>query len=371
MLKLLLDHDYDRPVPAVDRSQFSNHGRVIGASFAPDGARPGSGALLFGAPGSAVRVAWRPSWARLNALLVEAWIRVEPKGVRHNVVEGDGSFALFVDDDGSLVGSIFGYVDGAGSPAWNTVSSGTHSPDGVPQRVPASQWCKLTFQHDGLTRARLFIDERLVGARGDYRSGVIGVASAGVVIGNWTLAEQYAFSGAIDRVRVWCRDELAPLDQLAARPISPAARDRWDEIWACLAASLDPERRRELGVIRRAWEDLVRRFVRAVHAAGTVDHDELRRIIDTYRTNWWANTIDDPSQGDAMVALLGLIDRLLGPAWVQDAQDLARDVVRVFGGEACIDPKRIAACDPQIVSFLADTAARLSDPSCTTPKGRP
>ena len=363
MLKLLLDHDYDRPVPAVDRSQFCHHGRVIRASFAPDGIRAGSGALRFDAPSSAVRVAWRPSWARLDAL--------EPEGTRHNLVEADGSFALFVNDDGALVGSIFGYVDGASSPAWNTVSSVFHGPGGVPRRVPAGRWCKLTFQHDGLTRARLFIDDQLVASRGDYRSGVIGVARAGVVIGNWPLADLYAFSGSIDRVRIWARDELAPLRLLAARPIAPAARDRWDEIWTCLAASLDGERRQELAAIGRAWEDLVRRLVRALQAATDADRDELRRIIDAYRTGWWTNAIDQPPYRDAVIAMLALVDRLLGPPWVQDAEDLARDVVAVLGGAACIDPRRLATCDPQIASFVARTAARLADPACPAPKGAP
>lgn len=363
MLKLLLDHDYDRPLPAVDRSQFSNHGRVIGAPFAVDGARPGSGALRFGTASSAVRVAWRPSWARLDALLVEAWIRVEPQGLRHNIVEGDGSFALFVDADGTLVGSVLGTVDGASAPAWNIVSSGLHAPAGQPSRVPAGRWCKVTFHHDGLTRARLSIDGRLVAARGDYRSRVVGVEAAGVVIGNWTLADRYAFSGAIDRVRVWGRDELAPVDQLTARPVAPAARDRWDELWSCLAASLAPDHRPQLAVIGRTWEELVRRLVRAVHATGDAERSELRWIIDTYRENWLANTIDDVSQSEAVLALLGLIDRLLGPSWLHDAEALARDVIGLLGGTACVEASRIAACDPHLAIFVADTAARLSDPS--------
>jgi hypothetical protein len=359
MPKLLLDHDYDRPFPAVDRSPFSNHGRIIDSTFDPNGAQAGSGSLRMASPKSAVRIAIRPCWRSLGELFVEAQVRVTPAAARRNIIEGDGSFALYVNDDETLVASVFGPVDGAAGPAWNLLTSGLHSPDGVPQRVPPNQWCKVTFHHDGLTRARLFLDLKLVGVRGDYRSGVGGVGDAGVVIGNWTLTDQFAFVGAIDRVRVWSRDELEPINQFAARPISPAARDLWDEIWLCMA-SLNPDRRAQFARVSRSWEELFRRFARAVQAAADADRAELHRLLKAYRTHWLANTIGDPAHADALAAFRDLIVRLAGAAWVSDARQLASIVVDLFEGAVCVEPGRLAALDPQFAKFVAEAVSRLA-----------
>ena len=122
VLKLILNYDFDQPVPAVDRSPFANHGQVIQAAFAADGRETGSGALHFQQAGSAVRTAWRPVWQKIVALAIEAWIFVLPNGKRRNIIEGDGSFAFFLDADDTLVGSVFSLVDGAASPNWNIAS---------------------------------------------------------------------------------------------------------------------------------------------------------------------------------------------------------------------------------------------------------
>jgi hypothetical protein len=197
MLKLILDHDYRQPFPAVDTSPLSNHGVVLSAAHHADGAQPGSGALRFAQPHSSVRVPARQCWQRIGSIVAEATVRLDAAPARRNIIEGDGSFALFVAPDDTLVGSVFTLTDGNTSPAWNVVSSATHSPDGVVRKVLVNRWSKIVFQHDGITRARLFIDDRLVAVRGDYRSGVPAVASTGVVIGNWTLTSQYAFAGDI------------------------------------------------------------------------------------------------------------------------------------------------------------------------------
>jgi hypothetical protein len=188
MLKLILDMDFRAVPPAVDRSPFACHGRIIHADPVQDGASAASGALDFSHPDSAVRIANRAVWQKLDVLAIETWIFVSASGTRRNIVEGDGSFALFVDTDDTLAGSVFSIVDGAASPAWNVTSSKLHSPDGAVRKVPLDQWCKVVFLHDGTTRARLFIDDKLVASRGDFISGIQPVGGTGVVIGNWTLS---------------------------------------------------------------------------------------------------------------------------------------------------------------------------------------
>ena len=350
MLKLILDQDFLTPVPAVDRSPFSNHGRVIHTTFAPDGRGAATGALGFQHADSAVRIAWQPVWQKLNALCIEAWIHVTATGTRRNIVEGDGSFAFFLNPDDTLVGSVFSVVDGAAGPAWNTMSSGTHSPDGVVRRVPLNQWCKVVFHHDGITRARLFLDDELIGVRGDYRSGIVPVAGAGVVIGNWTLANQFAFAGSIDRVRVWKRDEFAVIREFTARPVDPAARDAWDDVWACLAAQSDPHTLIRLRRLGEDWEQLIRELFRAVHAASEDERERFRQLIETYRTHWSANTIDSEEYARAIRELREWIVRALGPAWEARAGQFVEFIGEM--GRRCFDIDRIKPLDPQFAQLI-------------------
>lgn len=355
MLKLILDHDFRTPVPAVDQSPFSNHGRVIHATFASDGRGASTGALRFQHADSAVRIARKPVWQKLNALCIEAWLHVTASGTRRNIIEGDGSFALFLNPDDTLVGSLFSVVDGAAGPAWNTVSSGTNSPDGIAHRVPLNRWCKVVFHHDGLTRARIFLDDQLIGVRGDYRSGIAGVAGAGVVIGNWTLANQFAFAGSIDRVRVWKRDEYAVIDRFTARPVDPAARDAWDDLWACLARELNADRRILLRRLAGDWEQLLRELFRAVHAASEEDRERFRRLIETYREHWRGNTIDSPEYAQAIAGLRDWIATVLGPAWATSAGALVEAIGQIFsGGRRCLDLERLRSLDPRFAGLLAN-----------------
>jgi hypothetical protein len=355
VLKLILDHELDTPAPAVDRSPFACHGRVIAADFAPDGRAAGSGALSFTRPDAAVRIARGRVWDGLNAIAVEAWVKTAATGVRRNIVEGDGSFALFVDGDDTLVGGAFSFVDGAAGPAWNGVSSSAHSPDGTPRHVPAGEWCKVVFHHDGITRARLFIDDMLVGARGDYRSGVGPVAGAGVVIGNWTLADQYCFSGSIDRVRIFKRDEAAPIHAFTARPLDPAARDAWDDIWACLSGTLNVDGVQLARRMAREWEELMRELFRAVHAASPEDREAYRMLVDAYSAGWRLGAPDP----NAIVGLRDWIERYVGDAWLAATDDLARRLIELLEGARCVDAERLTAADPMFAAFVTDAGGRL------------
>jgi hypothetical protein len=350
VLKLILDQDFHTPVPAVDRSPFSNHGRVIHTTFAADGREAGTGALGFQHGDSAVRIAQQPVWQKLNALCIEAWIHVTATGARRNLIEGDGSFAFFLNPDDTLVGSVFSLVDGAAGPGWNTTSSGTHSPDGIVRRVPLNRWCKVVFHHDGITRARLFLDDELVGVRGDYRSGIVPVAGAGIVIGNWTLANQFAFAGSIDRVRVWKRDEYAVIREFAARPVDPAARDAWDDVWACLATQQDPHTRIRLRRLGEDWEQLIRELFRAVHAASEEERERFRNLIDTYRSHWSANTIDSEEYARAIRELREWIVRNLGPTWEERAGQFVEFIGEM--GRRCFDIERIKPLDPQFARLI-------------------
>jgi hypothetical protein len=352
VLKLILDQDFIHAPPAVDASTYGHHGRIVDLLHHSDGRSPGSGALDFTNADAAVRIAPRPAWHRLDALAVEAVVLLRPSAGRRNVVEGDGSFAFYVDGDDTLVASMFSTVDGAPAPAWNVVSSRLHGPDGAVRTVPTDRWCKIVLHHDGITRCRLFIDDELVAVRSDYRSGLASVGAAGVVIGNWTLASQYAFDGLIDRVRIWKRDEDALVRDFAARLDDPAARDHWDDVWACLGA-MDGETRERFAGMARAWDDLLRDMFRALHAAEDDERDRLLEALDTYRRNWRANTIDDPSHADALAVLHSYLRDRLGPGWIADFRGLAEGLRDMLAPVArCFDGERLAEADPAFARFI-------------------
>ena len=359
MLKLVLDHDYRQPFPAVDASPFSNHGVVLDAPHVANGAQPGSGALRFSQPHSSVRVPLKHCWTRIGSLVVEAVVRLTAAPSRRNIVEGDGSFALFVAPDDTIVGSVYSLTDGNTSPTWNTVSSAANTPDGVIRKVPLNQWTRIVFQHDGITRARIFIDDQLVAVRGDYRSGVPGVASTGVVIGNWTLTSQYAFAGDIDRVRVWKLKEDAALREFRRRG-DGETRDGWDEILECLRCSLNADQLVLLAQLFEIWQELLRELFRAIHQATAADRALFLSLLERYRAAWRENTLDEDESVATLRALFDLILRWLGVPWLQRAVAFAKALMRLLDdAEDCFKRGRLKKLDPALVSFLAEAARRL------------
>lgn len=353
MLKLILDQDFVRTPPAVDTSTYGHHGRIVDLRHSPDGRAPGSGALDFASDDAAVRIAPRPAWHKLEALAIEATVFLRPSAGRRNVVEGDGSFALFVDDDGTLVGSVLSTVDGAAAPAWNTVSSKLHGPDGAVRTVPTGRWCRIVLHHDGITRCRIFIDDELVATRGDYRSGLGPVGDAGVVIGNWTLTSRFAFDGLIDRVRIWKHDEDALIRAFGSRGGDPATRDHWDDLWICLGTSLDDEARERLARVAQAWSDMLRDMFRALHQAEGDERARLLEALDAYRRNWRAGTIDDPSHTEALAVLHTYLRDKLGPGWIADFRGQAEGLHNALAPAArCFDGERLAKADPVFVRFI-------------------
>jgi len=192
MFKLILEHEYTKPKPAVDTSRFMQHGTVINASHSLDGRVAGSGAMRFLAPNSAVRMPVSQSWMNLDAIAVQIWLKLDGlTGQRQNLIEGDNSFALFVDSGGSVVASFLGLVQGQSTMQWNSVSTATHSPSGVAIALQAGVWSFISVVFDRFGRTRIWIDEALAGVRTDFTVGVKSVEAAGIVIGNWTLSNQY------------------------------------------------------------------------------------------------------------------------------------------------------------------------------------
>ncbi|NOJ98620.1 LamG domain-containing protein [Corallococcus coralloides] len=363
MLKLILDMDFQTLPPAVDQSDFSCHGRILHAGRAP-GRKLGSQALDFSHPAAAVRIALRPVWTSPSSLVVETWIRLRAHGVRHNIIEGDGSFALFVAADGGLVGSIFSMVEGDATPTWHSLSSTTDSPDGIPRPLPLGQWCMVTFVYDGVTSARLFIDGQQVASRNDYVAGIGPVGTAGVVIGNWTLMSQFAFDGLIDQVRVWKHDENALVKEFSRRPLGPEASDLWDNMLDCVRGHLVPHGRSLLSEIEVEWRRLIRMLFRALQDAAVEDLAAFRKALATYARHWREGSIEHPEHAAAVLAIREIADRVAGPDWTATFDRVAGNLAeRLAVARQCVDAGALGKADPAFRAFIKQVVMGLASPN--------
>jgi hypothetical protein len=352
MLKLILDHDFVRTPPAVDTSSYSHHGTVQNVRHSADGVAPGSGALRFGDAGGRVRIASRPAWQRLGPLAVEATIMLRSSSGRRNIVEGDGSFTLYVDEDDTLVGSVFALADGSASPDWHRVSSGPNSPAGAPRKVPLDTWCRVLFHHDGYTRARLFLNAELVATRNDYRSGPGPVGGAGVVIGNWTLANQFEFEGLIDRVRIFKQDERELFRKFRRRG-GGALRDYWDDIGSCLAETLRRKPPEQSTGFALGCQVFLGDILRALQLADGDERVRILEALEAYQRNWRTNNIDDPSQVLALKTIGEFLYFRLGAEWIDKFREFTKQVSSFLEDTAiCFDHKTLPEADPEFVRLI-------------------
>lgn len=195
--RLVIHHTYDGPT-AVDVSQNKHHGRL-------EGVQSGGGVAHFDGGTDCVRVLRSPTLAAMRAVRTTVRFRIAPgylgidpgysgiTGRRLNLIEGYLSFALVVDADRSLHGTI---LDRNGQ--WNGAQS-------APEMVSIGSWHEASWVHDGFSACRLDLDGTTVAES----FNVPGPVSApqdpyGVAIGHWPgPGDQYTYFGDIEDVKVW------------------------------------------------------------------------------------------------------------------------------------------------------------------------
>jgi hypothetical protein len=210
MLRTVLHHTYTRNI-AVDTSGYSNNGIPMQVTAES----PGFG---FGQAGSRINVRPSASLGTLGCINAEVSFNLMPQGAarRHNLVEGYESFALFVEKDLSLGGTIFDQHS-----KWSGASSppGTVQP-GVPHRAG--------LQCDGFNMVRVLLDGKVVGANYSVSGSVRGVGSLGLTVGHWpNPTNRYAFQGTIFEVLLQKYDRLSPLLNLDPCCFRRKAMFRW------------------------------------------------------------------------------------------------------------------------------------------------
>ena len=208
---LVLHHTYAHGL-TFDVSNHRNHGTPRGAT---PGAGPFAGSYFF--DGGPARIDVSPARSLDELVAIRTTIRflhdpVMPGTRRANLIEAYGSFALFVQPDGSLMGTI---LDATGS--WRGVTS----PVGL---VTANEWHLADFRHDGVDHCELRLDDRLVAEAGGVPGPVRAVGTPyGLAIGHWPdPTDVYTFEGYIAEVRLWKYDPAVEIRGL----LDPCCTDR-------------------------------------------------------------------------------------------------------------------------------------------------
>ncbi|MEU7183568.1 MULTISPECIES: hypothetical protein [Streptomyces] len=207
--KPLLYFDFDNHA-ALDETGHGFHGRVElpGADRWVD--RPFAGistAVCYDHPESKIVVAQRPAFAGWRGLRVRAYFKADNVGPRRlNLVEGDGSFALFTDTGGVLRGTV-----NDGSPQWWGISS-------VPGRLESGKWYLAELLYDSGQVLTLSVDGQLLGARMTAGLPIQPVGERGIRIGYWPGGDsRYTFQGLMGPVWVDTLDEREEIVCVLAR----------------------------------------------------------------------------------------------------------------------------------------------------------
>ena len=178
---------------AIDESGNGNYGLVElpNPNRWIDAPEPGiASAILYDHPQSKITIPTKPTFANWAGFRVNILFKASPYNRRLNLVEGDGSFAFFIEKDGALTGTIF---DGN---KWYGVASrpGTVLPD---------RWYFAEFRYDPASIMVLRLNNVRVGLFVSHADPVRPVGSSGIKIGYWPGGdERYTFSGLIGRVSI-------------------------------------------------------------------------------------------------------------------------------------------------------------------------
>ncbi len=197
MNRLVIQQTYINNL-AVDTSNNRNHGfpyavTQAGGAFAPS--------FEFRAPDSRVVVQQSASLQDLIAIRVVVTFFLDPAAGlvrRYNLVEGELAFALFVQPNGSLMGTI---LDAGG--AWNGAQS-------APNLIAPGRWHEAELRHDGVNECLIFLDGVQVGASYGARGPVRSVGPKGVAVGHWPEPPGvYTVEGYIRHVELYKYDPAA------------------------------------------------------------------------------------------------------------------------------------------------------------------
>lgn len=199
----LLQYDFDNHV-AIDDTGNGHTGIVSipNASCWVDNPVPGvATAIRFDNPQSQVTVPAAPTLGGWAGFRVRCVFSPTAFNRRINLVEGDLAFALFVEKDASLQGTIF---DGT---TWYGVTS-------QPNAIAPNVWYAADFEYNPATSLVLRLNDEIVDIVITHGDAVRPVGPVGIKIGYWPGGDdRYTFLGLMGPVSI---DTLTPQSDLAS-----------------------------------------------------------------------------------------------------------------------------------------------------------
>ncbi len=155
-----------------------------------------STAIRFDHPESKIVIATRPQFSGWRGLRVRVYFSSDNVPGRINLVEGDASFALFIEPGGVLRGTI-----NDGSQEWWGISS-------QPGKIKSERWHFAELIYDAGQLLALSLDGQLLGTRITAGFPIRPVAAAGIRIGYWPGGDaRYTFKGWMGPVWIDTLDE--------------------------------------------------------------------------------------------------------------------------------------------------------------------
>jgi hypothetical protein len=197
MLRTVVHQTYTSNL-AVDTSGMFNQGISINVTAH----YPGFG---FTQPGSRINVQPSRSLRNLGCIRAAVSFNLQPQGAvhRYNLMEGFESFALFVNPDNSLSGTIFD-----ANSNWTGATS-------APAMVATGSTHTAGIECDGINMVRIFLDGAIVGENYNVLGSVRDIGFMGLAIGHWPNPPgQYTFEGTIFEVLLQKYDPAADLTKV-------------------------------------------------------------------------------------------------------------------------------------------------------------
>lgn len=156
-------------------------------------------AIRFDHSRSKIVVPTRSEFSGWRGSRIRVYFNADSAPGRLNLVEGDGSFALFIEPGGVLRGTI-----NDGSPEWWGVSSQAN-------RVKPGRWHFAELLYDAGHLLALSLDGQLLGIRITAGLPIRPVAAAGIHVGYWPGGDaRYTFRGWMGPVWIDTLDEREP-----------------------------------------------------------------------------------------------------------------------------------------------------------------